>query len=181
MVLQINLILAIFLNSVTETIEVPLDHSDPNSRTISISYHLMNEFDPSKETLFTLRDRLDENVQRLDYIADFGKEVNWVNISGRYYSEDLQAFIESHAKGDWDKIYRWLNQNQVANDIELIRKKLLGDQKVMILGYSSSASLVLHYLSSHKENVSKLICINPLLFDIEENLSLWDFSSSFQE
>lgn len=103
-----------------------------------------------------------------------------MRISGRYFSEDLQKFIRENADGDGEKIYRWLNQNQVANDIELIREQVLGDEKVTLIGFSSSSALFLHYLSTHPKSVRKLICINPLLLDIQANLSFWGFSESFK-
>ena len=176
----IGLIFGLFLNPVAESILVPLDHSDPESRKIPISYHFENEFDPERETVFTLDDPVDVGFLKLDLSESVKTEFNWVRISGRHFSEDLQNFIQENSQEDWEKIYRWLNQNQVSQDIEIIRKKILGKKKVILIGYSSSAGIMMHYLSSYSQSVEKLILINPFLMDIQTNLSFWNFSNYFQ-
>ena len=180
MIAQVNLIFALFFNPIAETIQVPLDHADPESRKITITYHFENQFDSSMETVFSIEDPIDESYQDFELSDSIKAEFNWVRISGRYFSEDLQKFITENAEGNWDKIYTWLNQNQVAKDIELIRRQILGEGKVTLIGFSSSSALFLHYLSTHSDSVSKLICINPLLLDIQTNLSFWGFSESFK-
>jgi len=180
MIAEISLILTLFFNPVSETIQVPLDHADPESRKITITYHFENQFDHRRETVFSIEDPIDEACQDFEWSNSLKEEFNWVRISGRYFSEDLKKFLSENADGEGEKIYRWLNQNQVAQDIELIRKQILGDEKVTLFGYSSSSALFLHYLSTHPNSVSKLIFINPLLFDIQSNLSFWGFSESFK-
>lgn len=180
MIAQVNLIFALFFNPIAETIQVPLDHADPESRKITITYHFENQFDNSRETIFSIEDPIDEAYQDFELSDSIKAEFNWVRISGRYFSEDLQKFIIENAEGHWDKIYTWLNQNQVANDIELIRQQILGEGKVTLIGFSSSGALFLHYLSTHSESVNKLLCINPLLLDVQTNLSFWDLSKSFK-
>lgn len=180
MIAQVNLIFALFFNLIAETIQVPLDHADPESRKITITYQFENQFDNSRETIFSIEDPIDKAYQDFELSDSIKAEFNWVRISGRYFSEDLQKFITENAEGNWDKIYTWLNQNQVAKDIELIRRQILGEGKVALIGFSSSSALFLHYLSIHPNSVSKLICINPLLLDIQANLSFWGFSESFK-
>ena len=180
MIEAISFIFGLFLNPLAENILVPLDHSDPLSRKIMIEYHFENEFDPSKETVFTLDDPIDYAYQEFDLKEFVKAEFNWVRISGRYFSEDLQKFIQENADQDWEKIYRWLNQNQVSQDIEMIRRKILGEKKVVLIGYSSSAGIFLNYLSTYSQSVDKLICINPFVMDIQTNLSFWNFSNYFQ-
>ena len=180
MIAQINLILALFFNPISESILVPLDHANPESRKITIRYHFENQFDSHKETIFSIEDPIDEAYEDFELGNSIKEEFNWVRISGRYFSEDLKEFLNENAEGDGGKIYRWLNQNQVAKDIDLIRKKILGNRKVILFGYSSSSALFLHYLSTHTNSVSKLIFINPLLLDIQNNLSFWGFSESFK-
>ena len=181
MITSINLIFVLFFYPVPETIQVPLDHTDPKSRKITINYHYENQFDSSKQTVFTIDDPIDEAYQDFELGNSIKSEFNWVRISGRYFSEDLEKFITENSQGNWDKIYHWLNQNQVAKDIELIRKQILGDEKVILVGYSSSSALFLHYLSIHGNKVSKLICINPFLLDIQSNLSFWSLSEHLKK
>lgn len=179
MIGAIGLVFGLFLNPLAENILVPLDHSDPHSRKIAITYHYENEFDPDRKTVFTLDDPIDDAFQKFDLDETVKEEFNWIRISGRHFSEDLQRFILESAAQDWEKIYRWLNQNQVSQDIEMIRRKILGQKKVTLLGYSSSTGILLHYLSSYTPTVEKLICINPFLMDIQTNLSFWNFSNYF--
>ncbi|WP_111670767.1 alpha/beta fold hydrolase [Algoriphagus litoralis] len=177
---SISLVFGFFFNPIAETIQVPLDHGDPQSRKITVTYHYENEFDPRRETVFTVDDPIDYALQGFDLSESIKAEFNWVRISGRHFSKDLEKFIHENANQDWEKIYRWLNQNQVSQDIELIRKKILCERKVMLIGYSSSTGILLHYLSTYSQSVDKLICINPFLMDIQTNLSFWNFSNNFQ-
>lgn len=178
MITSINLIFVLLFYPVPKTIQVPLDHTDPKSRKITINYHYENQFDNSKQTVFTIDDPIDEAYQDFELGNSIKSEFNWVRISGRYFSEDLEKFITENSQGNWDKIYHWLNQNQVAKDIELIRKQILGDGKVTLIGYSSSSASFLQYLSIYPNSVNKLVCINPLLLDIQTNLSFWSLSES---
>ncbi len=180
MLFQINLVFGLLLNPVSETVLVPLDHGDPESRKIAIAYHFENEFEKDRETIFSIDDPIDEAFRHFALNDSIKAQFNWVRISGRHFSDDLQKFIKENADGDWRSVYRWLNQNQVAKDIELIRKRILGEKKVNLIGYSSSAGLFLHYLSTHSDSVAKLMCMNPFLMDIQTNLGFWNFSGYFE-
>ena len=176
---MLSLIFGIILSSITQFIQVPLDHEDPQSRKITISFQFESDFENGKETIFYLEDPIDRKFQVLSLSKLAKDDFNWVKINGRYFSEDFEKLIRENAIKDWAKVYRWLNQNQVAKDIELIRRKVLGENKVNLVSYSSSTGIFLHYLSLHSEKVNKLICINPLLFDIQGNLSFWSLSNYF--
>lgn len=180
MINPISLVFAIFFYPITETIQVPLDHTNPESREIAITYHFENQFDSSRQTIFTIDDPIDKAYQDFEFDNSLKSDFNWVRISGRHFSDDLQDFLVENAEGNWGKIYDLLNQNQVAKDIELIRNQILGDGKVTLVGYSSSSSSLLHYLSNYPNNVKKMICINPLLLDIQSNLSFWSLSENFK-
>jgi len=105
------------------------------------------------------------------HISDQVKEnFNVVRIEGRHQLQTLKDEVISSNKIDWKKAYQVYNQNQIASDIELIRAKLLGEKEVILIGHSSSASTFIYYTSRYPDKVSQVICLSPLIFDIQRNL-----------
>lgn len=160
---------------------VPYNHQLPNSREIEIHVEFINKFDAERETVFLLEDAFDELFISFDQLLDFSESSNFVLIKGRKNSEELKRGILNSGKPDFQLAYRLYNQNQVAQDIEVIRKELLGDKQVVLLGYSSAAMVLQHYLSLYPENVSRIISVNPLVFDIQKNLSFPPSGLSFSD
>jgi pimeloyl-ACP methyl ester carboxylesterase len=156
------------------SIQVPMDHFNSGSRKISIEYSISGPFDSSRPTVFYLEDPVDSVFGYLNIPIQLTDQFNLVSIKGRYQSRDLTDFFENRKAADWEMKYNLLNQKQVAEDIELIRRELLGKGKVTLLGYSSSASVLHYYLSLYPDQVSTMISISPLFFDVEENLSFWN-------
>jgi len=152
------------------SIKVPIDHLNPNSKRIEIYYTFDNDFIEERKTVFVLDDPLD-GVFRAFHISDQIKEnFNIVRIEGRHQLQTLKDEIISSNKIDWKKAYQVYNQNQIASDIELIRAKLLGEREVILIGHSSSASTFIFYTSRYPIKVSQVICLSPLIFDIQRNL-----------
>lgn len=163
------------------SIQVPMDHFNSGSRKISIEYSISGSFDSSKLTVFYLEDPVDSVFGYLNIPIQLTDQFNLVSIKGRYQSRDLNDFFENRKAPDWDMKYNLLNQKQVAEDVELIRRELLGNEKVTLLGYSSSASVLHYYLSLYPDQVSTMISISPMFFDVEENLSFWNQFSFIEE
>lgn len=158
---------------------VPYDHHLPDSRKIEIQVEFLNGFDEEKETVFLLEDAFDELFIQLNGLLVFSESSNFVLIKGRKNNEELRRGVMYSGVPNHQLAYTLYNQDQVARDIEVIRKKLLGDKQVILLGYSSSAMVLQHYLSLYSEQVSRMICLNPLVFDIQKNLSFPQFDLSF--
>lgn len=154
-----------------QEILVPYNHLLPDSRKIEIKVEFLNEFDSEKETVFLLEDAFDDIYLPFYELLDFSESSNFVLIKGRKDNEELKSGVMHTGKPDYQLAYRLYNQDQVARDIEVIRKELLGEKEVILLGYSSSAMVLQHYLSLYPEQVSRMISVNPLVFDIQKNLS----------
>lgn len=176
--------LVLFFLLVTTTLQaqsylVPYDHHLPNSRQIEIKVQFLNDFEEGRETVLILEDAFDELFMSFYERMNSTESSNFVVIKGRKNSAELKSGIIQSETPDYGLAYRLFNQDQVARDIEVVRKKLLGDSKVILLGYSSSAIVMQHYLSLFPQNVSRMITVNPLVFDIQKNLGFSDFGLSF--
>ncbi|REG85420.1 alpha/beta fold hydrolase [Algoriphagus antarcticus] len=158
---------------------VPYDHHLPNSRKIEVQVEFLNEFNAERETVFLLEDAFDDLFMHFNELLDFTESSNFVLIKGRKNSEELKRGVMHSGKPDYQLAYKLFNQDQVARDIEVIRKVLLGDKKVILLGYSSAAMVLQHYLSLYPQQVSRMISVNPLVFDIQKNLGFPEFNLSF--
>ncbi|MEB2775706.1 alpha/beta fold hydrolase [Algoriphagus sp. D3-2-R+10] len=164
-----------------QTFLVPYDHHLPGSRKIEIQVELLNGFDEERETVFLLEDAFDELFVSINELLDFSESCNFVLIKGRKNNEELRRGVMYSGAPDYQLAYKLYNQDQVARDIEVIRKKLLGDKQVILLGYSSSAMVLQHYLSLFPQHVSRMISVNPLVFDIQKNLRFPSSGLSFSD
>ncbi|PZX56693.1 alpha/beta fold hydrolase [Algoriphagus chordae] len=164
-----------------QSILVPYDHHLPNSREIEIQVEFLNEFDAGKETVFLLEDAFDVLFVPFYEMLEITESSNIVLIKGRKDNEELRSGVMHSGVPDYRLAYKLYNQDQVARDIELIRKKLIGDEQAILLGYSSSATVLQHYLTLFPEHVSRIISVNPLVFDIQKNLSFPPYDLFFQE
>lgn len=150
---------------------VPYNHLLPDSRKIEIQVEFFNEFDAEKETVFLLEDAFDELYLPFDELLGFSESSNFVLIKGRKDNEELKRGVMLSGSPDYELAYKLYNQDQVARDMEVIRQELLGDGQVILFGYSSAAMVLQHYLSLFPQRVKRMISINPLVFDIQKNLS----------
>lgn len=171
----INLVLIFHLGLMqfnqVQKVMVPYNHQLTNSRKIDIQVEFINGFEADRETVFLLEDAFDKLFMPFDQLLDFSESSNFVLIKGRKESEELKRGIMHNDKPDYSLAYRLFNQDQVARDIEIVRKTLIGNKKVILVGYSSSAMVFQHYLSLFPDKVSRMISVNPLVFDIQKNLS----------
>ncbi|MDN3205098.1 hypothetical protein [Algoriphagus sediminis] len=162
-------------------IPVPLDHFNPNSRKITIGYSVSESFDFSKKTILVLNDPIDEYLGLNEIIQDVNEgDFNLIRVQGRFFSKDLEDFLDSHNQ-TWNQKYLWLNHDQIIRDIETIRHEILGKEEVILVGFGSSASILFHYLNSFPDKVEKVIALNPLLLDVQENLSFWNLFESLSK
>lgn len=171
-----NFIFCLFLNPVSETILVPYDHHLPDSRQITVEIEFLNGFESNRETVFLLEDAFDRLFLPFVELQNFSGSVNFVLIKGRKDSPELKKGVLQSGVPDYQLAYRLYNQDQVARDVEVIRRKLLGDRQVVLLGFSSSSMVLKHYLSLFPQHVSRMVSVNPLIFDIQKNLSFRRYS-----
>ncbi|MEP0711557.1 MAG: alpha/beta hydrolase, partial [Algoriphagus sp.] len=178
--MRLALIFVFFISKLNaQSFQVPYDHQIPNSRKIEIQVEFLNEFDLERETVFLLEDAFDALFLPFDELLDFPVSSNFVLIKGRKDNAELKTGVMLSGNPDCQLAYKLYNQDQVARDIEVIRKELLGGKQVILLGYSSSAMVLQHYLSLYPDMVSRMISVNPLVFDIQKNLGFPDVGLSF--
>lgn len=167
---QIILIFAFTQFSGSQKFEVPFDHHVSDSRKIEIEVEFLNIFDPRRETVFILEDAFDDLFEPLIELLHLSDSINFVTIKGRKSNGDLKKSVDGSGAPDYQLAYKLFNQDQVARDIEVIRNELVSDSQIVLLGFSSSAMILQHYVSLFPQKVNRVVFINPMLFDVQENL-----------
>lgn len=178
--MRLALIFVFFVSGLNaKPLLVPYDHHLPDSRKIEIQVEFLNEFDTERETVLLLADAFDELFLPFDELLDFSESSNFILIKGRKSNEELRRGVMHSGKPDYQLAYKLYNQDQVARDIEVVREELLGDGQVVLLGYSSAALVLQHYVSLYPQHVRRMISVNPLAFDVQKNLGFPEFGLSF--
>jgi pimeloyl-ACP methyl ester carboxylesterase len=160
------------------TVNVPVDHGAPNSRQAALYFELGAPFDKTKPTVFIIADGQQFYVRR-EAIKDlqqrlFGPAFNVVGIVSRGATpEFVKAVLDPKGQPDWAKAWRIFNSDQWINDIEVVRKLLLGkDGKVLLYGRSGGAYLVHQYLSKFGEHVQRASTQSPVNPFINRDLAI---------
>lgn len=150
------------------TVTVPFDHAAPARGGAPLYYELGAPFEPSKPTIFIVADAQQFYVRRGQIAslqnALFGGAFNVVGIVGRGATpEFIRHAQDAHGKPDWLAAWNVFNSNQWIEDIDTVRRDLLGaDGKVMLYGRSGGAFLVHQYLARHGEHVTRAFTQAPL-------------------
>lgn len=152
---------------------VPIDHQLEDSRKIPITYTIIGGFDKNRESIFLVDDPLDTWDDNFGLVNGLQDKWNIVRVHGRRQSEEIKKLVGPYEQANWKLAYRFYNQRQVAQDLEYVRKAIVGDQKIILLGQGSSAAGLLQYLSTFPERVSKSVWLSPLIFDVHKNLSFF--------
>ena len=169
---RVLLLLLCCAGSGAETIPVPLDHFSDDGDRLLLEYALAAEFDPGLPTAFVIVDAQQFYVRsdRMARIRDelLGDEFNVVGIVGRGASAEASATCRNEdGVVDWQCAYRIFRAEQWIEDIDAVRRELLGERgKVLLFGQSGGAFLVHQYLSAHGEFVQRAItpaAVNPYL------------------
>ena len=140
------------------TVRVPFVYEHPEKGSFDLSYELGRAFDPAKRTVFVIADGQQFYV-RTGLIAPlqdklFGDSFNVVGIIGRGVNEQVAREVKHGSSVDWLTAYQILNSDEWIEDIESVRKDLLGPMgAVALYGRSGGALLVHQYLCKHPEHV----------------------------
>ena len=142
-------------------LKVPVDYSDPASGFTTIYYESGAPFSREKLTVFVIADAQQFYVRKgaMSQLQNslFDSTFNVIGIIGRNNNSDLKRRVTDAAGTiNWpeaSKIFSWL---QYVNDIDAVRKKLLGERgKISLYGQSGGGLLVHQYLSKYGEFVDK--------------------------
>nr|GGH94293.1 hypothetical protein GCM10011355_08140 [Aquisalinus luteolus] len=153
-------------------IEVPVDHFDDQSGTFDLYVEFAEPFDPNKPTVFFLADgqqffiRQGSMARHRDRL--FSDDMNVVGIVGRGVPDaypDLAAMVgDDIATADWEMAWTLYRSAQWIEDIETVRRSLMGAQgKVILFGRSGGGALVHEYAAKYGEYVSRAFTAAPAL------------------
>jgi pimeloyl-ACP methyl ester carboxylesterase len=143
---------------VEHTVRVPFQYEHPEKGAFDLYYELGRAFDPTKRTVFVVADGQQFYVRK-GLIAPlqeklFGDSFNIVGITGRGMNQSVMQEVKHGGSLDWLTAYEVLNSNEWIEDIESVRKDLLGASGTIALyGRSGGALLVHQYLSKHPDHV----------------------------
>lgn len=143
------------------TIQVPLDYARPGAGKAPLYFETGAVFDTAKPTVFIISDGQQFYVTR-GSVSNlqkqiFGTDFNVVGIVGRGFSEDFtRVALDSTGHPDWLKAWQIFHSAQWVEDIESVRREVLGDNgKVLLYGASGGATLVHEYLMKHGSHVTR--------------------------
>ncbi|MDI6701282.1 MAG: alpha/beta fold hydrolase [bacterium] len=139
-------------------IDVPVSYKDPGKGTFKLYYELCSDYDETKPTIMIPTDGQRslsqvgwaDKYKKMFSLEDFNTVTD--EYRGMYASK---IPIVENKNADWGILYEILNSDNVIEDIELIRKDLLGDKPIYILGGSGTAMIGLKYISKYYEKVEK--------------------------
>lgn len=152
----------------TGNVAVPLDHRNPAGPSADIGYELGAAFDAAKPTVFVIADAQQFHVRpgAMPALQDslFGEGFNVVGIIGRGSRPMfIRAARGADGRIDWLNAWRVFNSVQWVEDIEVVRRRLLGAHgKVLLYGRSGGAFLIHQYLAVHGDKVARAWTQAPL-------------------
>jgi pimeloyl-ACP methyl ester carboxylesterase len=166
------------------TVRVPFVYEHPEKGSFDLYYELGKAFDPAKRTVFVIADGQQFYVRKglITPLQDklFGDSFNVVGIIGRGVNETVMREVKQGGSVDWLNAYQILNSDEWIEDIDSVRKDMLGSTgTVALYGRSGGALLVHQYLCKHPEHVATVFTqasVNRFL-DAEFGLSsdtFWD-------
>lgn len=144
-----------------QTITVPVDYTDSKSGTTTVSYELGRNFSLTKPTIFIIADAQQFYVRK-GAIANlqntlFDTLYNIVGIIGRNNNNDLKKLVtDKNGNANWVRAYTVFSWRQYINDINEVRKRIVGDEgHIYLYGQSGGGFLIHQFLSVYGHYVDK--------------------------
>lgn len=171
-----------------ETLEVPLVYGAPDIGWGRINYRFQQPYDPDKPVLMIVEDALTQFLGGQDFARDAMGQFNVLLIRGRYSQSNFGANLwDGGEELDWAMAYKVFNSSQQVKDLEAIRKVVLNNRPISLLGESSGAAMAQHYVSRYPDKVKKVLLIDPMLLDLQQAMGIMvnnilpDGSKSFED
>ncbi len=165
-----------------DSILVPIDYSNKNSKKFYLRYEFAKEYDPSKPTVITLNDAQQYWLRpgKMEWVQNWilNDNFNVLGVIHRGYSNVVNN--ESKNKDgsvNWEKAYQYFRYEQWVEDIESVRKHIFRDKKITLYGRSGGAQLLLEYLLKYGNNIERAFCQTGGFSEI--NLKLGILSDKF--
>lgn len=143
------------------SVKVPIDYIHPASGYTTVSYELGADFSPNKPSVFIIADAQQfyvrkGSIKELQHTL-FDSTFNVVGIIGRNNNTDLKkTFYDAKGNVNWAEAFTAFCWQQYVNDIDAVRKKLLGNNgRILLYGQSGGGFLVHQYLSVYGSNVDR--------------------------
>lgn len=168
-----------------QTITVPIDYANPKAGTTTISYELANKFSKKKPTVFIIADAQQFYVRK-GAIANLQATLldtlyNVVGIISRNNNRDLKKLVTDETGNvNWEKaytIYSWL---QYVNDINEVRKTIVGNSgHIYLYGQSGGGFLIHQFLSVYGQFVDKVFTAASVNYFLDDETGInhdkfWD-------
>ena len=155
-----------------KTINVPFDYANPAMGNASLYVELGAPFDKTKPTVLVVADGQQFYVRRGSVAKlqqnTFGPDLNVVGIVTRGSTKEFIAkTLDQSGNPDWEQAWRIFKSEQWIQDIESVRRSIVGDRgKVLLYGRSGGAYLVHQYLAKYGQHVARAFtqsAVNPQL------------------
>jgi pimeloyl-ACP methyl ester carboxylesterase len=168
---------------VERAIKVPFLYENPARGTFILQYEIGRKFDASKPTVLVIADGQQFYVRKglIAPLQDelFGDRFNVVGIFGRGANEGMkEELLRSDTSLDWLRTYELLKSEEWVNDIEAVRKDVVGVHgTVLLYGRSGGGLLVHQYLARYPGHVRRVFTQAPVnrFVDAEFGLNSDDF------
>lgn len=155
-----------------QTITVPLDYMNPKLGKGSLYFEFGAPYDKNKPVVFIIADAQQYYVRR-GAVANlqktlFGDTLNVVGIIGRGSSQEfIKAALYADGQPNWLQAWRIFNSEQWIDDIDAVRRSVVGDAgKILLYGRSGGAFLVHQYLAkygNHAQRAFTQAALNPFI------------------
>jgi pimeloyl-ACP methyl ester carboxylesterase len=142
-------------------LKVPVDYADTSSGFTTIYYESGAPFSEKKPTVFVIADAQQFYVRKgaISQLQNslFDSTFNVIGIIGRNNNSDLKTLVtDDSGTINWPEAGKVFSWQQYVNDIDAVRKKLLGERgKVSLYGQSGGGLLVHQYLSIYGRFVDR--------------------------
>jgi hypothetical protein len=143
------------------TLAVPLDHRHPESGSKPLRYELGRPWQPGRPAVLVVADG-QQYYMRPGAAGTlqkevFGDDLNVVGILSRGGTpEFVSAALDASGKPDWQAAWTIFNADQWLEDIDAVRRAVVGPAgRVSLYGRSGGAYLVHQYLAKHGAHVDR--------------------------
>jgi pimeloyl-ACP methyl ester carboxylesterase len=149
-------------SGVERSIRVPFLYEKPARGTFVLRYEIGRTFDASKPTVLVIADGQQFYVRKglIAPLQDelFGDGFNVVGIFGRGSNDDVkEELLHSDKSLYWLRTYELLKSEEWVDDIESVRKDVVGASgTVLLYGRSGGGLLVHQYLARHPSHVRRV-------------------------
>lgn len=147
------------------TLELPVSYAKPALGTFRLYYELSTGFDPSKKTFFIMNDP--QSAGSMLGYADQFVEGGWTPkganaIAFAVRGNPCSAIDVRGTDGsiDWEKAFDAFNMDNMIEDIERIRRAVLGDGRLLMAGESGHAFTAMQYMAKYPTNVEKALLVS---------------------